>query len=65
MRPFVFGLLAAGTLLVASQAPLAGQQLYECTTKTTTTTVYSHDELGNYYVTTVTVVSRVCVPIAT
>lgn len=63
MRTFICSLLAAGTLVTATAASLAGQQLYECITKTTTTTVYSHDAYGNYFVTTVTVSSRVCTPI--
>jgi hypothetical protein len=63
MRTLIRNILVCGTLLIATSAPLASQQLYECTTTTTTTTVYSHDDFGNYYVTTVTVSSRVCVPI--
>jgi len=41
---------------------LTAQTTYICTTTTRSTTVYSHDEFGNYYETTVTSVSKVCIP---
>ncbi len=56
--------LTALALACVTSTPvvLTAQITYICTTTTRKSTVYSHDEFGNYYVTTVTVVSKVCIP---
>lgn len=60
-------LLSAGVL--ASLATIAipttlFAQTYICTTTTRTTTSYHTDESGTIYITTISVTSRVCVPMA-
>jgi hypothetical protein len=60
MRTSITALLAAAALIISSASP-AASQIYECTTTTITTTVYSHDVFGNYYETTVTRSSKVCI----
>jgi hypothetical protein len=62
MRTPLRKLLMAAGLIITSASP-AASQLYECTTTTVTTTVYSHDAFGNHYETTVSRSSKVCIRI--